>query len=925
MRTKRRASASDGNRLIRTKLAPPRSPRHVVSRASVLSSLAVGNDRKLTVVRAPAGFGKTTVLSDWRERLRAAQRMVGWFTLDVEDDDPHQFVAYLKTAFADALGPLTRDVPELLNEDTVASPKVSLTSIVNALNRVPDDITLILDDTDRVHHGPILDLLAFLILRAPSNLHFVVATRTELSLPLAHLRARDELVEIDAEDMRFDIRDTHRFLHDQCGLKLDASQTRSLHEATEGWAAGLQMAAIALRGRTAPTLVIQSFSGTHRAVNDYLAKAVLPNIAEPEADFLLRTSILDRLNGSLCTALTGVASGQQVLERLSEQNLFIQALDFEGRWYRYHALFADFLRDQLADRHPGQVKLLHERAARWFSDHGLWSEAVRHALAAERIDLASLWVERCAMREVEDSRVHDLLAWVRKLPDAAVGTRLRVAMAWALLLTIQLDEAMTVVEGLAHAQADGALPPADATGLDAELLSLRFCITALRDDTAAALAIGEQFRPWLTSTVARDEHAVWAYQALLNGMTHCYMLGGDLERARAVLQPEHYPLLDDPHRNLFTTSYRACVLAGCDIQEGRLVEGARRLRQALELAESHAGRCSAAATLVACSLATLHYEWDELDELDQLLADRLDLIDDACFLDSVRSAYVALAWLSGVRGDFAAAHGFLERAEVVASRRRWLRLSASALAEHVRLSLADDHPVDAERALKRLEAMTDPRPPDVPCAASETWRLRCVARARLHLYRHETSAAIGLLRHVMDDENPASRPYPAVRTRILLAMALKEDGQGKAALEQARLALRCAEPAVMIHSISDEGEAAAGLARELVATRQIPAGTLQSPWFARLRKALRLDRPQQEAAVVPQSGSNLAEPLSQREREVLALVAQGLSNEDTAGSLALATETVKWHLKNIYGKLGVSSRTLAVHRARQLDLLRDLG
>lgn len=913
------------DRLIRTKLAPPRSPRQIVRRAGVLQTLALGSERRLTVVRAPAGFGKTTLLTDWRATLLDAGRRVAWLSLDAEDDDPSRLLAYLKAAFIAALGARADEIPELLIDDTVASPKVLLTSMVNALIRIPDELTLILDDADRVHHGPLLDLLVFLIMRAPPKLHFIVATRTELSLPLAHLRARDELVEVDAAGMRFDVRDTRRFLVEHCGLQLNAGQTRALHEATEGWAAGLQMAAIALRGRADATRVIQSFSGTHRAVNDYLAAAVLPSLAAQDTEFLLRTSILERLNGPLCSALTGVAHGQQTLERLSEQNLFIQILDDEGRWFRYHALFADFLRDQLAHRHPEEIAGLHARAAQWFSAHELWSEAVRHALAADRVDLASLWVERCAMREVEDSRVHDLLAWVHRLPAAAVGPRLRIAMAWALLLTIQLDEAAAIVEELARARAEGALSPDDAAGIDAELLSLRFCITALRDDTAEALAIAERCQPSLAGNAATDEHAVWVHQALLNGMTHCYMLGGDLERARAALQPEHYPVLDDPRRNLFTASYRACVLAGCDIQEGRLREGAAHLRLALELAEAHAGRCSAAATLVACSLATLHYEWDELDELDQLLADRLELIDDACFLDSVRSAYVALARLSAVRGDFAAAHAFLDRAEVVARRRCWQRLAASALSEHVRLWLVEGRPVDAERALKRLEAMTDSRPPAVPCAASETWRLRCVARARLHLQRQESAAAIALLRGVMDDENPASRPYPAVRTRMLLAIALQQSRQDEAALEQAALAVAHAQAAAMIHSISDEGPIAGELLDKLALTRRIPASIFRSAWFGRLQKASGPDRALRAAAPLAAAASHRSDALSEREREVLTLVAQGLSNEETATSLELATETVKWHLKNIYGKLGVSSRTSAVHRARQLDLLRDLG
>lgn len=922
-----RKAAAYGAHVIRTKLAPPRPPRRIVHREAVLDTLALGVERKLTVLRAPAGFGKTTVLVDWRERLLTEKRIVAWITLDADDNDPSQLVAYLRNALIEALGHRANELPELQAGDEIASPKVSLTSIINALDRLRAGVTLILDDVDRIHAGPVLDLLAFLILNAPPTLHFILATRTELSLPLAYLRAQDELVEINAEGLRFSIQDSRNFLNELGGLKLDAGQTRSLHDATEGWAAGLQMAAIALRGRADPGQLIHSFSGTHRAVNDYLASAVLPNLDDETVHFLLHTSILERLNGSLCAHLTGIANGAQMLERLSQQNLFIQVLDDEGRWFRYHALFADFLRDQLERREPGLRTALHERAAHWFADHKLWSEAVRHALAAERVDLASQWVELCAMREVEDSHVHNLLGWARKLPEAAIGTRLRIAMAWALLLTIQLDEAARIVDDLTRQLADGKLKEdGDAVQIETELLSLRFCITALRDETAEALEIAESGFAAGMRLRPQQEHDVWVVQALLNGMSHCYMRAGNIERARAVQQPEWYPMLPDRTRNLFTVSYRACLLGGCDVQEGRLIEGARHFRQALDLAETHAGRRSGAATLVACSLATLHYEWDELEELDQLLADRLDLIDEACFLDSVRSAYLALARLSAARNDFEAAHGFLNRAELVASRRRWPRLATSALAEHVRLWLVEGRPLDADRTLTRLETLTSPTPPTTHCAASETWRLRCIARARLHLHRHEAKAAIDLLRNVLDDENPTRHPYPAVRTRMLLAIGLEQSGQSKLALEQVEQALGIAEPAGMIHSISDEGPAAAALVKQLATAGRLSAATVQTPWFIKLRGALGLNAATAEATETRKPRVNpllLQEPLSQRERDVLTLVAQGLSNEETARTLMLSTETVKWHLKNIYSKLGVSSRTLAVHRARQMDLMHD--
>ncbi len=912
--------ATAGTRIIRTKLAPPRPLRRMVRREGVIQQLALGAQRRLTVLRAPAGFGKTTVLADWRERLIADRRLVAWVTLDADDNDAGQFVSYLAKALSDALGPLADGLPEFRADGEIASPKVSLTSVINALAAIDTELSLILDDYDRIKAGAVHDLLAFLLLHAPANLHLVIATRVEPPLPLAYLRAHDELVEIDAGCMRFGIEDTRCFVGDVAALKLDAGQTRALHEATEGWAAGLQIAAIALRGHGDAARLIASFSGKFRAVNEYLADSVLPNLDAGTIDFLLHTCILERLSGALCEHLTGIEDGAGMLRQLHQQNLFLDALDDENRWYRHHALFADFLRAQLEQRHPQQVRGLHERAAHWFAAQGLWAEAVRHALAAERLDLAAQWVELCAMREVEDSRVRNLLAWVRKLPDSAVRPRLRlrIAVGWASLLTIELDEAMRVVDGLSRQMAAGEFPADPA--IDAELLALRFCITALQDDTAGALVLGERYLAHLSSQAnspGQDDAATWVHQAALNGLTHCYQKAGDLARARAVQQPEWYPPSTDPRRNLFTNSYRATTLGACDIREARLHEGARQCRAALHLAEANAGRRSAAATLVACSLAAVHYEWNELIEVEQLLADRRDIVDDACYLDSVRSAYLSLARLSAARGDYDAAHALLERGQLVAARRRWPRLSAVCLAEQVRLWLRQDRPRDADRAQARLQALTPAAAPPTS-AQSETWRVRCIGQARWLLHLQRATEAASLLRGVLADENPATSPYPTARTRLLLAIALDQAGAKREALAEAGALLQIAAGAGMIRSIADEGAAAARLLERFVHTPEFASTLPRTPWRDRLFNALDLGATP-STATRPRTAQ--IEPLSQRERDVLSLVAQGLSNEQTARTLMLATETVKWHLKNVYSKLGVSRRTLAVHRARQLDLI----
>lgn len=926
---RKKAAVAMASRVIRTKFGPPRAARKQVRRDRALSLLALGAERVLTLLRAPAGFGKTTVLADWRARRIAMQCPVAWVTLDEDDNDPNSFVTYLTRALSDALGRLADHVPELGPEPGGASPKVALTSVINALDSIDVPVTLILDDYDRIQASVIHDLMSFLLLHAPENLHVVVAVRAEPPLPLAYLRAHDELVEIDAAHLRFSFEDARCFFGEVAALELDAGMLRAVHDATEGWVAGMQMAALSLREPGDARRAIEGLSGSSRAINEYLAAAVLPSLDAQTVGVLMRLSILERFNGALSEAVSGAAEGSALLHRLQQQNYFLQSLDDEQTWFRYHALFRDFLRGELARRLPAEVTTLHERAALWFADQRLWAEAVRHALAADRIDLAVEWVEHCAMREVEDSRVHTLLAWVRKLPASAIRSRhrLRLAVAWALLLTIQLDESLAIVDDLSTPLAPGEAPLTLSMdpALELELLALRFCITALRDDTAMALPLGERFLEKMRRGVRLEEPALWAVQATLNGLTHCYQKAGRVDDARAMQQLDVYPVTNDRSRNLFTQCYRATTLGACDIREARLYDGARQMREAMALAERHAGRRSAAATLVACSLAALHYEWNDLDAVDQLLADRLDIVDEACYLDSVCSAYLALTRLAIARGDGEAAHALLDRGELVANRRGWLRLTAVCLAERVRLYLIDNHPLEARAACDRLDRVTPDAPPAIPSAQSETWRVRGLARARWLLHERQADDASKLLQAVLDDENPDISPYPCTRTRVLLAVALELSGQREGARIQIAQLLRIGAASGAVRSIADECAPIATLIRQEIAAMGAQ-GAATASWQTALMQALvpeAAEGASRNAMTKPDLASGLIEPLSKRERDVLTLVAKGLSNEQAARALHLGAETVKWHLKNVYAKLGVTRRTLAVHRARQMDLISD--
>lgn len=899
---------------IRTKLSPPRISRKVVRREFVRESLARGADRVLTLVIAPAGFGKTTLLTAWRETLLGDSHIAAWLTLDDDDNDVNRFAEYVTMTLAEALGALAADSAEFANVGKIVSARVVMTSLINNLQAIGREITLILDDYDKIHTTEVHELVAFLLQHLPNNFHLVIATRTEPPLPLPSLRARDQLVEVDASLMRFGIEETRAFFAGSSTLKLSASETRAIQDATEGWVAGLQIAALALPRRSSPNGFLASI-GHSRALADYIAESILGRIAPATVDFLLRTSILDRLTGPLCERVTGLPKGQQTLEWLSGQNMFLDALDDECRWYRYHGLFADFLRARLEHQLSEELPTLHLRAAEWFAENECWAEAVRHALAANEVELAAQWVEHCAMQEVRDSSVRSLLASVNRLPPDAVARRprLRLALAWALLLTVRVDESLAIVEDLERELDDGVWPDSDARRF--ELRAIRFSVHSIKDDIAQALEVGKLCYEPLSRHRREAESNIWVHESMLNSLVHCHEKAGDLETARAM--SHLYRPRSDATCNLFTMGYRVCVLAACDISEGHFDAAAGRLRDAMLICEEYAGRRSAAASLVAAMLAGIHYERGEFEAVEELLANRLDIIDDACYLDSVQSAYLSLAKVSAAGGEFDAAHRLLDQAELIADNRGWLRLLGACTAERVRLWLLQNRPVDAERAMRRFELAG----PGIDQLQNDP-RLSAhvlLMRARLLLQDRSLDEATTLLEQMVDDPKAVDRTLRRARLQVLLAVAHYGTGNRDAAFATLASTVAVCERADLIRCIADENVPAALISGMLASS---PEGGPDSDYRSRLAQALGLAQlVPAPVALTPALALAAEDALSRREQDILELVNKGLSNKQIATTLLITPETVKWHLKNVYGKLGVSGRTLAAHRARQMALI----
>src|ERR687890_1928582 len=423
--------------LVTTKVRVPRTRTELVPRPRLRETLVRNERRRLTLVSAPAGFGKTTLLSEWLEDRSEDGRPVAWLSLEEADNDPARFLAYLVSALRLALG-------EGIGEGVLASLRLpefppveaEVGVLINELAEVRDEVTIVLDDYHVIHSGPIHEATSFLLEHLPENVHLVISSRADPPLPLAKLRARDQVTEIRAAELRFTTEEATAFLKGVMGLTLSAADVATLEEVTEGWIAALQLAALSMRDREDLSSFVETFSGSNRHVLDFLAEEVLERQPEGMREFLLKTSVPERMSASLCDALTGRNDGQQMLERLEHDNVFVIALDDERHWYRYHHLFADFLRGRLMRERPESTGELHLRASCWYEDNGHLPEAVGHALSAPDHDLAARLIEEGVEGAVERGEGTTALRWLEALPTEAKRLRPRLFVEHAVALVI---------------------------------------------------------------------------------------------------------------------------------------------------------------------------------------------------------------------------------------------------------------------------------------------------------------------------------------------------------------------------------------------------------------------------------------------------------------------------------------------------------
>jgi LuxR family maltose regulon positive regulatory protein len=903
--------------LLGTKLYVPRLRRSLVVRPRLHERLSRGAESKLTLISAPAGFGKTTVLAEWLAAVPAGGPSAAWLSLDPGDSQTGSFWTYVIGALQTVAPEVGAAALSVLQAPRPPPIETVLATLLNELNAVSNDIVLVLDDYHVVDGPDVQGGMAFLLEHLPAQMHLVIATRADPALPLARLRARGELVEIRAAELRFTPDEAAAYLNGVMGLALNAADVAALEARTEGWIAALQLAALSMQGRDDISGFIEGFAGDDRYIVDYLVEEVLQRQPEQVRSFLLQTSILDRLSGPLCDAVTGQGGGKAMLEALDRGNLFLVPLDDTRRWYRYHHLFADVLRARLLDEQPDRVPELHRRASGWYAENGEQSEAIRHALTAEDFERAAHLVEMAipAMRQARQEAT--ARRWLEALPDELIRVRpvLSVGYAGALLVSGQLEgvEArLRDAERWLDTTADTREgPDAPSTGMvvvnEEEFRRLPGAIAIYR--AAQALALGDvagtvTHARRALDLVAEDDHLGRGAAAGFLGLT--YWTSGELHAAHRSWADAMASLQTAGH----VSDAIGCAIALADIEmaQGRLGEAMRTYERGLQLATEQGGPALRGAADMHVGISELFRERNDLEAASEHLRTSRELGDENGLPQNPYRSRVAAARMRQAEGDLEGALELLAEAE---------RLYVGDFSPNVRPIAALKARVwIAQGKLSEARGWARERGLSAADGLSYVREFEHITLATVLLAQgihdggdHTVAGAADLTERLLGAAEHGGRNGSAIEILVVQALARHARGDLAGAIASLDRAVALAEPEGYVRVFIDAGPRMAALLKLAARQRNAPG------YVRRLLAAI------VTAEGPPARGQALIEPLSERELEVLRLLQGDLDGPDIARELVVSLSTVRTHTQNIYAKLGVNSRRAAIHRAAELDLL----
>jgi LuxR family transcriptional regulator, maltose regulon positive regulatory protein len=884
--------------LLESKLFIPNQTHKLVTRPHLLNTLENQvTQHKLTLISAPAGYGKTTLLADW---ARSSNWPLAWLTITGEENDIDKLLRYLLAAWETMQPDIVEQPLGILLSSQMPEMKAVLSAFIQAANALSGHIVFILDDYHLIEEAAVHDTVAFLLDHLPTRLHVILAGRNDPPLPLARYRARGQLLEIRADDLHFTYEETASFLNQSMQLDLTIEQIDSLHARSEGWIAGLQLAALAFR-RYPDSERIPRVSGRQRFIADYLAKDVLNQIQSDLREFLLRTSLLSNLCGPLCDAVTGQKKGQAMLEAVERENLFITPLDDRREWYRYHHLFAEFLQGELARHFPDEVTGLHRRAARWYLSHNLMEEAFRHGLAGEDADLVIEIFDRNLGAKLAGGEIKIVANWIESIPENWFfeHPEIDLARTGLLIVTGALEAAVRnideIEERLSFAQS------ADRHAGIARATAVRCFIACFQNNLERAQAYAEQALNELPQSDISFRLGVYG------ALGDTYRRNGFWEEANQ----NYLKALDFTHapETRVQAMHVFGALADLELRQGHLKRASAYWRKALVFIQEREswGRLPLPVIgWVYIRMAEIFYEWNQLSDAWNHVSRGLKRAELGGDVRSLIAGYVIAARLKLAEGEVEGAAEYLERARPLEEQASFPDWTSQFERTQLELWLAQDRLRTAVLWSDEMShsSILEDRPESVISQLTMT-RVLIVKGDSQSL-----EAAYSFLERLLDLAERQGLIGVLIEALALQALADWKRSRSGSALVSLERALRLAEPQGYLRLFINLGLPMAHMLQKARSRRVFPE------YIDKLLSNFNL-----HIASTAQNEPPLTEPLTRREQEILQLMSAGLTNQEIAEELVISAETVKKHTGNIYSKLRASNRTEAAARARDLDLL----
>jgi LuxR family maltose regulon positive regulatory protein len=890
-----------------TKLQIPALREDLVRRSRLLQRLNAGLDGKLTLVSASTGFGKTTIVSAWASRCG---RPVAWFALDELDNDPLRFLGYLIRAVQgvkkDCAESLLENLKTTRSHSFVSEQGGFLEAFINEIAEIQTAFLLVLDDFHVITNPAVQGITQFLLNNQPANLHLALVSRADPPWPLGRLRARREMNELRAADLRFTPQETAEFLNDRRGLELTEQQIVTLEGRTEGWIAGLQLAAISMQGQSHKQQFIENLAGSDRFISDYLVEEVLEKQTLEIQDFLLRTSILDQMNASLCNELTGRRDSQSVLQLLEQSNLFLQPLDNQRNWYRYHHLFADLLRVKLGQTSPDLLPLLHRCASQWFEKNKLIANSISHALAARDFEQVVRMIKGNAFSMLDTGELTTLLNWLDAIPRDLILSQpwMSVFYAWALAYTGQLNQAEEYLILAESALIDFPEPDNSQHKLEhvlGHIAAIRVLISKNRGEMSQAVRFANEALKYLPE----QDYKTRSYVAQTLG--NALLFTGELDAAALAFESAiaASQMVDDGQRAV----YALCDLAGLQWMMGQLRASEASCREALRLAEQNAkdgGRHSPGSGFAYARLSRILLEWNDGEAALQHIEKALVLSQRRGQADIMFFCLVTLAEVQLSNKDVRSALATFQKARPrPGGGAAWHAALIEQFETEALFSQGDL--AAAERWLQKLGWKIGD---EIPAGQANAFEFV----ARILVARHEYAAALTVLDHLLIQEQAKGVKAFVLFILITQAIAWQAMGDTARALSALERALTQAEPEGYIRTFTDRGAPMRSLLQKAV-----ERGIYVS--YARCLLAVLDGIPEDTVLPAKPEVAQLIEPLSERELEVLRLLNTDLDAPEIASKLTISTNTVRTHIKNLYRKLNTHSRYEAIGQAKALNLL----